>query len=154
MLLLLRKDGSFHNRGFLYGPWLPVYGAGGVILYLLFRRIKKHPVRVFFLSALAGSALELLIGWILDTVWGLRYWDYSSYPWNFSGYICLYSALGFGIAGTAWVCFVSGILEKLWFRFPRTFRYAFNSLLVLLLLLDAAAALIFPNTGAGITFSQ
>lgn len=154
VLLFLGKDGDFCNRGFLYGPWLPVYGVGAVLLYFFFRGIKNHPVRVFLLSALAGSCLELLVGWLLDTVWDLCYWDYSSYPWNFFGYICLYSALGFGIAGALWVCLLSGLLEKLWFRFPRSIRYAFNSLLILLLLLDIAAALIFPNTGAGITFPQ
>lgn len=154
VLIFLWKDGTFRNRGFLYGPWLPVYGVGAVVFYLFFAKIKDHPVRVFFLSVLVGSGLEFLIGWLLDTFWNLRYWDYSDYPLNLFGYICLYSALGFGIAGVLWVCLFSRLLEKLWFHLPLNFRYTFHTLLVLLLLLDVSAALIFPNTGTGITFSK
>ena len=154
VLIFLWKDGTFRNRGFLYGPWLPVYGVGAVVFYLFFVKIKDHPVRVFFLSVLVGSGLEFLIGWLLDTFWNLRYWDYSDYPLNLFGYISLYSALGFGIAGVLWVCLFSRLLEKLRFHLPLNFRYTFHTLLVLLLLLDVSAALIFPNTGTGITFSK
>lgn len=153
VIIFLWKDGTFRNRGFLYGPWLPVYGVGAVVFYLLFFKIKNRPVSVFLLSTLVGSGLELLIGWSLDTFWGLRYWDYSDYPYQLWGYICLYSALGFGIAGMLWICLLSRLLKMLWFKFSGTFRCAFNTLLILLLLLDVSAALIFPNTGIGITFS-
>lgn len=154
VIIFLWKDGTFRNRGFLYGPWLPVYGVGAVLFYLFFFKMKSHPVSVFLLSTLVGSGLELLIGWVLDTFWELRYWDYSGYPYNLWGYICLYSALGFGIAGMLWVCLLSRLLEMLWYKFPKVFRCAFNTLLILLLLLDVSAALIFPNTGVGITFSS
>ena len=106
-LIFLVKDNTFRNRGFFYGPWLPVY---------------------------------------------LRYWDYSSYPYNFHGYICLFSAIGFGIAGMLWICVFSNIFRKYWFSLPPGFRRCFNSMLVLLFLTDCAAALIFPNAGHGITF--
>lgn len=147
------KDGGFTNRGFLYGPWLPVYGVGGVLFYILLSGIaKKHPVRAFALSLLIGTGLELLIGWFLDSVWDLRYWDYRSYPLNYKGYICLYSALGFGIAGVLWVCVLSGFFAKLWKKLPGRVRLGANTILVLLFALDCAAALIFPNIGQGITF--
>ena len=83
VLIFLFKDGNFRNRGFLYGPWLPVYGAGAVLYYLLLgnplQRIlyskpvrKHHPVTIFFPAMLIGSLLELGIGYFLDRVWGLR----------------------------------------------------------------------------------
>ena len=185
VLIMYLKDGYFANRGFLYGPWLPIYGAGGVLLYLILgqkellapqrpctecllnfqnRRFhtsqkkvtsnhtKKHPIRVFLLSMLLGTGLELLIGWFLDTIWNLRYWDYTSYPLNYHGYICLWSAIGFGIAGILWVCILSGIVTRLWLRLSTHTRNNINALLVLLFLLDCAASLIFPNTGNNITF--
>ncbi len=49
------QDGTFCNRGFLYGPWLPVYGVGAVLMLLILRRFQKHPVKVFFLAVLLGS---------------------------------------------------------------------------------------------------
>lgn len=118
VLIFLVKEGTFRNRGFLYGPWLPVYGIGAVLFSVILsphellpdssgKHKKNHPVTVFFLSTLLGSGLELVIGWFLDLFWNLRYWDYSGYFLNFRGYICLVSALGFGIAGVLWVCIFS-----------------------------------------------
>ncbi len=153
VIIFFVKDGGFTNRGFLYGPWLPVYGVGGVLFYLLLSRTaKKHPVITFFLSLLIGTGLELLIGWFLDSIWDLRYWDYRGYPFNYNGYICLWSALGFGFAGVLWVCVLSGFFAKLWEKLPVPVRLGANTILVLLFVLDCAAALIFPNIGRGITF--
>lgn len=168
ILIFLVKDGTFRNRGFFYGPWLPVYGIGAVIFYCLFHhseknisarstpsfllKIKYHPITIFVKTALLGTVPELVIGWFLDTFFDLRYWNYSSYPFNLHGYICLLSAVGFGVAGMLWICVFSEIFRKLWFSLSPGFRHSFNSVLILLFLADCAAALIFPNTGHGITF--
>lgn len=113
-LIFIAKDNTFRNRGFFYGPWLPVYGIGAVVFYCLFHssretisirslhksnrlflfKTKYHPLTIFIKTALLGTALELVIGWFLDIFFDLRYWDYSSYPFNFHGYICLLSAVG------------------------------------------------------------
>lgn len=165
VLIFLFKDGSFRNRGFLYGPWLPVYGAGAVLFYLLLgnplQRIlyskpvkKHHPITIFFLSMLIGTLLELGIGYFLDAVWGLRYWDYGESFLNFHGYICLLSALGFGIAGTVWICFLSGFITRLWLKIPKSLQNTINTILILVFAVDCAAALIIPNVGKGITFSH
>lgn len=113
---------------------------------------KIHPAGIFFLSAAIGTGLELLIGWFLDTFWNLRYWDYSGYPFHFHGYICLYAAVGFGIAGVLWICVLEAPLTRLWKRLSPKVRLGLNTLLLLLFAADCAAALIFPNRGAGITF--
>lgn len=212
VLLFLVKDGQFHNRGFLYGPWLPVYGIGAVLFYLLFgnpkqiffmcrnsremptaqdyalhlllsdsslsspehersfqmdskdfdvfsttgslsnRKSRKHPLTIFLLSALTGSLIELAVGCFLDLVWNLRYWDYTGYLFDFHGYICLWSVLGFGVAGTLWICFLSHPITKFWLMLPAKIRNGSNTILILLFLTDCAAALIFPNQGNGITF--
>ena len=164
VLIFLFKDGIFRNRGFLYGPWLPVYGTGAVLFYLLLGKplqhisysesVKKHhPVTIFFLTMLIGTLLELGIGYLLDKVWGLRYWDYHGFFLNFRGYICLASALGFGIAGTIWICFLSGFITRLWLKIPRPMRNIINIVLLLIFVADCVTALIVPNVGKGITFS-
>lgn len=153
VLLFIIKDGQFRNRGFLYGPWLPVYGIGAVLFYLLLAAgAKGHLIRTFFLSALLGSSIELLIGWQLDYIWGLHYWDYTNSFLNFHGYICFASALGFGFAGMLWLCFFSAPLSRLWFHIPESIRKGANTILLLLFVADCAAALIWPNAGNGITF--
>lgn len=152
VLIFLIKEDHFRNRGFFYGPWLPVYGTGAVLMYLLLSGLKRQPIKVFLYSLLIGTSLELAIGWILDYFWELRYWDYTGYLLNFRGYICLTSALGFGIAGALWICLFSALLMKFWFHIPEKIRHIITIILILSFILDCTAALIFPNTGRGITF--
>lgn len=152
VLIFLITEGQFRNRGFLYGPWLPVYGTGAVFMYLFLSPLKKQPVKVFLYSVLTGTSLELIIGLVLEHFWDLRYWDYSASFLNFHGYICFASALGIGVGGTLWVCLVSPLLRKFWFRLhPATTRIT-ALLLIFLFAIDCAVALFFPNTGRGITF--
>lgn len=72
VLIFLVKEGTFRNRGFLYGPWLPVYGIGAVLFSVILsprellpdssgKYKKNNPVTVFFLSALLGPGLELVM---------------------------------------------------------------------------------------------
>lgn len=152
VILLLFQDGSFHNRGFLYGPWLPVYGIGAITFFLLLRKWRSYPIRVFFFSALLGGTLELAVGWLLAHFWHTRYWDYSENVWNLNGYICLYSVFGFGIAGVFWVCLLSRLCGKLWHRMPKWLQTSLLTILLILFITDCAAALIFPNMGKGITY--
>lgn len=154
VLIFLVREGHFRNRGFLYGPWLPVYGSGAVLLYLLLSGLKRRPIKAFLCSLLIGTSLELLIGWVLDFFWELRYWDYTGSLFCFRGYICLVSALGIGLAGALWVCLLSSLLAKIWFRIPQKISRSGIRILTLLFLLDCIASLIVPNTGRGITFSR
>lgn len=150
--IFLIKDDSFCNRGFLYGPWLPIYGIGAVIFLTLLEKYKRKPLRVFFFSLLLGSLLELLAGLFLNYAFALRYWDYRSYPLSIGGYICLYSMLGFGAAGILWVCVLSDLSLLCWEHIPHKVQRFLLTLLILLFLLDGAAALIYPNEGNGVTF--
>ncbi|MGN0342583.1 MAG: putative ABC transporter permease [Roseburia sp.] len=146
------QEDTFVNRGFLYGPWLPVYGTGAVILYILLHQHQNHPLRVFFFSMLIGTWTELISGILLDYFWGLRYWDYSGYLWNFYGYVCILSALGFGFAGVLWICVLSRFLLHLWNKIPASVQRIILTLLVLVFIADCSAALIFPNRGKSVTF--
>ena len=181
VILMYVSKGAYVNRGFFYGPWLPVYGIGAVFFHIVLApgTLLSHPfydtaasssfsmhprkkrgilyhlqrfVFLFFLSALLGSILELAVGYFLNTVWGLRYWDYSGYPPHFHGYVCLWSAIGFGFAGALWLGLLSEFFCRLWFRLSAKKRRSLNTILLLLFAFDCAAALIFPNTGKNITF--
>lgn len=173
IFLMYLQEGHYINRGFFYGPWLPIYGVGGVLFHLLFGeklstaqssssaqnlRFRKpaplwvRPAIVFLLTALLGTGIELCLGWFSDVFLGLRYWDYTDCTLQFHGYICLWSALGFGIAGTIWICACSKFFCRLWFQFSIKKRHFFDALLLLLFAIDCAAAFILPNTGNGITF--
>lgn len=160
VLLMYCSTESYVNRGFFYGPWLPIYGTGGVLFHILFKERShyKNPpfllrfLKAFVLTALLGTMLEFILGWFLDVFWNLHYWDYTTYPFQFHGYVCLFSTLGFGFAGALWICVFSNFFQRLWLCISLKNRRNLNAFLLLLFALDCAASLILPNTGYGITF--
>ena len=81
----------WYKRGFFYGPWLPIYGSGAIVIYFFLHKKNKQPVFCFFSSGILCSLIELCTGWFQHTVYGLRYWDYSDRFMNLGGYICLLS---------------------------------------------------------------
>ena len=152
VLLHLILHGHFFNRGFFYGPWLPVYGTGAVLIFSLLHKKRNRPVLCFFFSALIGAATELFTGWLLDTFFHNRYWDYTNEFLNINGYICLYSILGFAFAGMLFTCFAAPFLLTKWNKLQLKIRHRILSVLLLLFIVDVAAAVIFPNSGKGITY--
>lgn len=152
VLLTLILTGRLCNRGFLYGPWLPIYGFGALSLTYLLKRFCNHPVKTFFLSAVVGSLLELIAGLALHTCWHIRYWDYSALSFDLNGYISLLSFLGFGLAGALWVCFFSPRLLLLFAKLPFRLRKGFTYVFLTAFLLDYLFSFLRPNSGPGITF--
>lgn len=151
--LLLVFEHQFVNRGFLFGPWLPIYGAGGLFLYFLLYRMKKHPVFLFLLAIVVCLSLEYFCSWFLERQWGIRWWDYSGSFGNLNGRICVSGGLAFGIGALLLIYFLIPRFELLYEKIPVRLRKAAGILLLLLFLADAAYAAAVPNTGTGITYS-
>ena len=92
------KTGKFVNRGFLNGPWCPIYGFGVVIVLAFLEPLKYNLFLLFLGSVVLTSALEWLTGFLLEKLFAQRWWDYSNEPFNLSGYICLRFSLAWGFA--------------------------------------------------------
>ena len=92
------KTGKFVNRGFLNGPWCPIYGFGVVIVLAFLEPLKNNLFVLFLGSVVLTSALEWLTGFLLEKLFAQRWWDYSNEPFNLSGYICLRFSLAWGFA--------------------------------------------------------
>ena len=150
--LYLFKDDMYVNRGFLTGPWLPIYGVGGVMLELLLRRWRDRPLLIFGFSMIVCTALEYLAGWYLELTWKVKWWDYSALPCNLQGRICLYSALLFGVGGMLLVWLVSPLFSSFYRRIPWKIQVGAGILAVVLFTADAAYSAIYPHIGAGITY--
>ena len=94
--------GYFVKRGTTFGPWIPIYGAGGIFMTLSIWRWQKNPLAVFLISFFVCGILEFIVGFALFHIFNLRLWDYNTEPWNFGnigGYVCLRSVGIFGIFG-------------------------------------------------------
>ena len=85
------------NRGFLIGPYCPIYGCGalGMILYL--DQYKDNIITVFFLAVILCSILEYLTSYLMEKIFKVRWWDYSNKLFNINGRVCGENAILFGL---------------------------------------------------------
>lgn len=109
----LLNHGHFANSGFLLGPCCPIYGVGALACWLLLRGIDDLWVQ-FAAAAVVCCALEYVVGLLLERTTHARFWDYSNFPLNINGRVCLYGALLFG-SGAVLICRVAepGLLAAL-----------------------------------------
>ena len=94
--------GYFVKRGTTFGPWIPIYGVGGLCMTFSIWRWQKNPLAVFLISFFVCGILEFIVGFLLFHGMNIRLWDYNTEPWNFgniAGYVCLRSVLIFGLFG-------------------------------------------------------
>ena len=91
---------KFVNRGFLIGPYCPIYGAGCLLLTILLSKYAEDTIVLFALSIIICSILEYLTSWIMEKIFKLRWWDYSDMKFNINGRICLETMIPFGIIGS------------------------------------------------------
>ena len=89
--------GQLVNRGFLNGPVCPIYGFGMVIVLFVLTPLSHSLLLLYLGGVLLPSALELVGGWALYKLYHTRWWDYSDYPFNIGGYICLEFSLLWGV---------------------------------------------------------
>ena len=89
--------GQLVNRGFLNGPVCPIYGFGMVIVLFALTPLQHSILLLYIGGVILPSALELVGGWALYKLYRTRWWDYSDYPFNIGGYICLEFCLLWGV---------------------------------------------------------
>ena len=90
------KQRHWVNRGFLHGPLLPIYGSGAIIILFATLPVADNFWLVYFLGMLAATALEYVVGAVMEQLFKVRYWDYSNQRFNLNGYICLTSSVAWG----------------------------------------------------------
>ena len=96
--------GYLTKRGTTFGPWIPIYGFGAVLILVATSRIRKYPAVLFGMSVLVTGLLEYFTGLVLLKVFHVRLWDYNVEIWNWlniGGFVCLRSVLCFGVAALA-----------------------------------------------------
>lgn len=106
------------NRGFLHGPLLPIYGSGAIIILLATIPVKDHLWLIFVFGMIAATALEYVTGAVMERLFQVRYWDYSSQKFHLNGYICLSSSLAWGGFSILLVRFLHPPVEGLLLRIP------------------------------------
>lgn len=107
------------NRGFMHGPLLPIYGSGAIVMLFTTLPVKNSAILVFFVASLSATVLEFCTGTVMESIFKVRYWDYSRYKLNFRGHICLVASTAWGVAGVLIVFVVNKPVDALVTRIPK-----------------------------------
>lgn len=135
-------EGLLRNRGILYGPWLPIYGIGALLIYAM-KPLKKYPMRLFFLCVGITGVVEYIIGFAGIRYLGLRLWDYRGLFLNYEGIICFRSVVSFGIMGVVFHYLLEPAAEKLYFRISEKVIRSVCSVLAVLFVADCILSFLY-----------
>jgi uncharacterized membrane protein len=138
---------GFSNRGVLFGPYLPIYGVGGVIFVVLFYRLSKKrspswikffaPLIIFLGCALVATGMELATSYILEYFTGAWPWQtYTDYSINFQGRIALSPSIRFGLGGLLFVYVLQPIFIKITGKLSKAKLIITSNILAAIVIID------------------
>ena len=151
VMLYVVNEGILVNRGTLHGPWLPIYGAGSMLILLLLTKFRKNVPLQFILAVILCGFVEYFTSVFLElTHNGQKWWDYTGYFLNLHGRICAEGLLTFGFGGLAVVYFIAPSLDN-WLRNVKKYVITVVGIvLVSLFTIDVIYSNKHPNQGKGI----
>lgn len=126
----------FVNRGFLNGPLCPIYGIGVIVMDFFLTPVEDSMPMLVLGSAILGSAVEWVAGFLLEKLFHHKWWDYSEEPFNLNGYICLKFTLVWGALGAIVVRLVMPVFTTLIPLIPMVLSIILLCVLYTLLLID------------------
>lgn len=129
VVISLFKFKKFVDRGFLLGPYCPIYGIGCVCFIYLIGSFEDNLILLFIINTIVGSIIEYLTSYVLEKCFKARWWDYSKLPLNINGRICIPFSLGFGFGGVM-VQLLNPYIQSAFKAIPLT---TFNIIIVILI---------------------
>lgn len=112
------KKWRFINRGFLNGPFLPIYGTAAVTILLATIPVKEYTWMVYIAGAVAATLMELVTGTAMERLFKVKYWDYSELPLNYNGHICFFVSLFWGLCAIFMTEVIHVPVERILFVIP------------------------------------
>lgn len=155
VVLHIIVDGEFVKRGVLQGPWLPIYGYGGILILTVLNKFRAKPLTQFIAIIILCGTIEYFTSVYLEMIYnGQRWWDYSGYFLNLHGRICAEGLLVFGLGGIAIVYIAAPLLDNIIKKIDHKKLVTVCCILVILFAIDNIYSRKVPNTGRGITDYQ
>lgn len=138
-VLVSLEQGRIVNRGFLNGPYCPIYGVGSLIFITLLGQ-ENSVILIFLFGALIASALEYFTATVLETLFNAKWWDYSRFKFNLKGRICLGAAAVFGVFAVLLVKFIHPFFLNLFKNMPGAIITALIYSLLFAFIIDVVAS--------------
>ena len=94
---LLTKGVIESRQSMLYGPFCCIYGLGAICLLCIPKPAKKNNWTLFIAGFIIGSVVEYIVSWVGEVIFNIKWWDYSNFPLNINGRVCVYFSIFWGI---------------------------------------------------------
>lgn len=127
---------KFINRGFLIGPYCPIYGWGCILIILLLNKYTDDPLVLFIMAIVICSILEYFTSYFMEKLFKARWWDYSRRKFNINGRICLETMIPFGLLGCLIMYFVNPFFVSIYSKIPSNILIIISSVLFTIFLTD------------------
>lgn len=137
---------GFLDRGILQGPYCPIYGCGGLLLYFMLNKLKDKkinisklnitPVICFVSIVIITSIVELIGSYIMEAITGGWMWDYTMYKINFQGRVALSTSLRFGLGGMVFLYFIQPLINKVADKAPDKIVNIIGIVIILTFIID------------------
>ena len=132
----LIQTGKFVERGFLIGPYCPIYGWGAIIITLLLKKYLEDPIALFIMSMVVCSIIEYGTSYFMEKRYHARWWDYSDKKFNINGRICLETMVPFGLLGMGIMYFTNPFFSNIYEKIPSILLHIISILLLILFIID------------------
>lgn len=136
VLLTLVKKKKFINRGFLIGPYCPIYGVGSLFVIFLLNDYLDKPFGLFILSIVICSIVEYTGSFLLEKIFKTSWWDYSSQKFNINGRICLETMIPFGLGCMLIMYIVNPFFVSILIKIPKVVANIIAVILLILFIID------------------
>lgn len=124
------------DRGFLLGPYCPIYGFGALIVTLYLEQYRDNIITVFLLSVILCSILEYITSYLLEKIFKARWWDYSKKKFNLGGRVCLENSIIFGIASLIGLYLINPIITNLILKINPTTIFIISIISLIIFIID------------------
>ena len=124
------------RKGFLIGPFCPIYGVGATCLIFLLDKYKDKDFKIFILGGIIGSIIEYILSFALEALYGTRFWDYNDKNFNLNGRICLLYSIYWGILSILLMKYICPKLNHYIDKIPEKIIKLIDTILIIFFVLN------------------
>ncbi len=129
-------EGKFVNRGFLIGPYCPIYGKSILLITLLLKRYEDNIILLFIMSMIICTIVEYIGSFLLEKVFKTRWWDYSHKKFNINGRVCLENTILFGFGSVIVIYALNPFINNLINLLPDCLLITISIILFIIYFID------------------
>lgn len=130
------------NRGFLNGPYCPIYGFAAILMALTLTPLSQKPVLLFFVGIIVCNAVEYATSYIMEKLFNARWWDYSHEFLNINGRICFKHSVTWGFLSLIFIRYIHPPILGLFEGIDKNLIFALAIVFSIIFLYDVFIAVI------------